>query len=73
MENRSSLSHNLGVMLGLLAKYEYNNFLCIIVILDFHCTDLIEYIIEFLISKLKVYWGDVLPWFAFAHFYTIFL
>ena len=42
-------------MLGLLAKYECNNFLCIIVILDFHCTDLIEYIIEFLISKLKVY------------------
>ena len=45
MENRSSLWHHLGVVLVLLAKYECYNFLCIIVLLDFHCTDLIEYII----------------------------
>ena len=53
-------------MLVLLAKYESENFLCIILILDFHCTSLIEYIIvtknfycseltDFLIRKLKVY------------------
>ena len=45
MKDRSSLKHNLGVVLVLLAKYECNNILCIIVILDFHCTALIEYII----------------------------
>ena len=61
MEDRSSLYHYLGVVLVLLAKYECNNSLCIIVILDFHCTDLIECIIEYLISELEVYRGDVLP------------
>ena len=35
----------IGVVLVLLAKYECNIFSCIIVLLDFHCTDLIEYII----------------------------
>ena len=50
----------------MLGKYESENLLCIILILDFHCTALIEYIIvtkifysseliDFLIRKLKVY------------------
>ena len=38
-------SITLRVVLVFLAKYECSNFLCIIVILDFHCTDLTEYVI----------------------------